>query len=239
MGGACWSKSQAAAVCPRIPARLDWKGMAPVCKLGDWQPYIAVTTVLSSLKLFQCFHDVVISEFGEKERDCGSLKFLASMGHKKSGRKTHVLEDQYGESMVSQDRDIGGFSGKTGSSGGNAGGGTRKGVQLVRHVPKFLQKHAHLLANGASRTHDEDVGKIKIESRDKSVGEDEEEERKEALLRALEENPSIVEQFPEMQEMQKSAEAEKIKVKGNEAFQAGKMEEAARLFEEAILMNPR
>lgn len=58
--------------------------------------------------------------------------------------------DQYGEVGVSQDREIHGI-GRQGTNSGTGGGSagrttTKGGVTYTRQLPKFLQKHAHLLA---------------------------------------------------------------------------------------------
>lgn len=71
-----------------------------------------------------------------------------SMGR---GRRGHAAySDQYGEVGVSQDRDMPPMGKQTmgsGSGGGTAGRTTVKGsVSYTRQLPKFLQKHAHLLA---------------------------------------------------------------------------------------------
>ena len=77
------------------------------------------------------------------------------MGNKpKRGQKdAGQFADQYGDAMVSQDRDHHhAGSGKGAGGGGDAGGGSRRGggdsLTFQRHVPKFLQAHAHLLGSG-------------------------------------------------------------------------------------------
>jgi Flp pilus assembly protein TadD len=55
-----------------------------------------------------------------------------------------------------------------------------------------------------------------------------------ALRRAIEQDPSLLMQHPELQSVADQAEAEAVKAKGNSAFAAGKMEEAARLFTRCI-----
>lgn len=56
----------------------------------------------------------------------------------------------------------------------------------------------------------------------------------EALRRAIELDPSLLQQHPELQSVADRAEAEAIKAQGNAAFQAGKLEEAAALFGRCI-----
>lgn len=55
-----------------------------------------------------------------------------------------------------------------------------------------------------------------------------------ALRRAIELDPSLLAQHPELQSVADQAEAEAIKAKGNSAFAAGNMEEAVRLFTRCI-----
>ncbi len=64
--------------------------------------------------------------------------------------KQQGYSDQYGEVGVSQDREmhsIGRQGTNSGTGGGSAGRTSTKGaVTYTRQLPKFLQKHAHLLA---------------------------------------------------------------------------------------------
>lgn len=56
----------------------------------------------------------------------------------------------------------------------------------------------------------------------------------EALRHAIEQDPSLLQQHPELQSVADKAEAEALKAKGNAAFSAGKLQEAADLFSRCI-----
>lgn len=56
----------------------------------------------------------------------------------------------------------------------------------------------------------------------------------EALRRAIEEDPSLLQEHPELQAVADKAEAEALKAKGNAAFSAGKLQEAVDLFSRCI-----
>lgn len=81
------------------------------------------------------------------------------MGRRRGGGGP--LEDQYGEAMQSQDRQdhFRPPGGRGSGGGGSAGGSARPGgdLQFVRHVPKFLQAHAHLLGRGAAANSEDPV----------------------------------------------------------------------------------
>lgn len=67
--------------------------------------------------------------------------------------------DQFGEIGVSQDREQYGHGGvRHGGSGGGAGGRARgRDLTYQRHIPKFLQPHAHFLGGGKSAySHDDE-----------------------------------------------------------------------------------
>lgn len=56
----------------------------------------------------------------------------------------------------------------------------------------------------------------------------------EALRRAIEQDPSLLQQHPELQSVADRAAAEGVKAQGNAAFAAGKLEEAVALFTRCI-----
>ena len=58
--------------------------------------------------------------------------------------------------------------------------------------------------------------------------------QQEALRRAIEQDPSLLAQHPELQQVAQAAEAEGFKARGNTAFAAGKFEEAVALFTRCI-----
>ena len=58
--------------------------------------------------------------------------------------------------------------------------------------------------------------------------------QQEALRRAIEQDPSLLAQHPELQKVAQAAEAEAVKARGNTAFAAGKFEEAVTLFTRCI-----
>lgn len=166
-------------------------------------------------------------------------------------------EDQFGDVGGSQDREEhfhrgGGRGGGGGTSGGSAGGGRGGSVGLTfqRHVPKFLQAHAHLLGAQPAHQHEgeieptEDLGENKETSRkrrqDGGDASDFEDDDKEAgLRRALEENPDLAHVHPELSQVADRMKAAELKGKGNAAFAAGKFEDAADVFSQCIAMDPR
>ncbi|KAL4452426.1 hypothetical protein ABPG75_008088 [Micractinium tetrahymenae] len=154
-------------------------------------------------------------------------------------------EDQYGESMVGQERNGDrkehyGFSsgrGGGGSKGGDAGSRTKPGndVSFVRHVPKFLQAHAHMLGQAIEDEPEAAALAAKWDDgRDEGGAADDDDDEQEALRRAIEQDPSLLQQHPELQSVADKAEAEALKAKGNAAFSAGKLHEAVELFSRCI-----
>lgn len=172
---------------------------------------------------------------GTGDQHTGSLK--QHMGKRK---KTHLVEDQFGEGGLSQDKDFGYHGGnrKGPGGGGSAGGGTRgQQLSVTKHLPKFLQAHAHLLgsreqAEGHEQQASEDERKLVDEER-------EDDNQEEALLQAVEQNPELLHQFPELKELHAKKEAMELKLKGNEAFKEKKYEEAVDLFSRCIQLDPR
>ena len=61
----------------------------------------------------------------------------------------------------------------------------------------------------------------------------------EALRHAIEQDPTLLQQHPELQRVADAAAAEGLKAQGNAAFQAGKWAEAAALFSRCIELDPR
>jgi tetratricopeptide (TPR) repeat protein len=167
-------------------------------------------------------------------------------------------EDQFGEVGGSQDRQDhhgggrgGGGSGRGGGGGGGAGGGRggQGDLTFQRHVPKFLQSHAHLLGAAGQQGQnpddpvilDDTDGEKKRKNAtggggDASDFEDDDQEA--ALRRALEENPDLADTHPELAQVADRMKAGELKERGNAAFAAGKHEEAAELFSQCIAMDP-
>jgi len=155
-------------------------------------------------------------------------------------KKTHLVEDQFGEGGVSQDKDFGYHGGnkKGPGGGGSAGGGTRgQQLSVTKHLPKFLQAHAHLLG---SREQPGGHEQLAFEDKKKSLDDERDDDnQEEALLQAVEQNPELLQQFPELKELQVKKEAMEIKLKGNKAFKEKKYEEAVDLFSRCIQLDPR
>jgi tetratricopeptide (TPR) repeat protein len=171
------------------------------------------------------------------------------------GRKRGAppVENQFGEVGVSQDREDRGHGGRGGGSsrgGGSAGGGRGggRGVDLTfqRHVPKFLQSHAHLLGSGQQGNQNPDdptilddvdgekKRKIAADGGDASDFEDEDDE---ALRRALEENPDLADVHPELAQVADRMKAAELKERGNAAFSSKKYEDAVEIFSQCIAMD--
>lgn len=153
---------------------------------------------------------------GKRRRSCGSF------------------EDQFGE-MTSQDRDerFQHSSGKgTGGGVGAAGGRRHKQGDLIvtRHIPKFLEAHSHLIKPRKDMAHS-------LRKEDDSDQEDVLEG--EALLRALEDNPSLIIQHPELSAAVQTSKASSLKEKGNRAFSSQNFDEAVRIFSECIELDPQ
>ena len=171
------------------------------------------------------------------------------------GRKRGAapLEDQFGQVGASQDRDEhfsggrGGGRGGGGSAGGGRGG-SKSDLTFQRHVPKFLQSHAHLLGagqQGQQHTDDslalDDFDDNKNKRSGGGGGDDsdfEDDDKEAALRRALEENPDLADTHPELAQVADRMKAGELKERGNAAFAAGKHEDAAELFSQCIAMDP-
>jgi hypothetical protein len=105
-------------------------------------------------------------------------------------RKTHAVEDQYGE-IRGQERDFQAPMSRGGMQGGGSAGSTRRGnvnVNFERHVPKFLQPYAHLLGKPQKQ---EDEPVIDNLPSDEDDDDDDNKGDEEAIQRALEENPEL------------------------------------------------
>lgn len=59
------------------------------------------------------------------------------------------------------------------------------------------------------------------------------------MLAAVEQDPSLVDKYPELSSVVDKAKAEKIKERGNAEFSAGKHKEAESLFTECISLDPK
>lgn len=59
-----------------------------------------------------------------------------------------------------------------------------------------------------------------------------------ALLAAVEQDPTLVQRYPELSSLVDKSKAEKLKHRGNTEFSAGKHEEAEVLFSECISLDP-
>lgn len=144
----------------------------------------------------------------------------------------------------------------TGSGGGTAGRTSVKGsVSYTRQLPKFLQKHAHLLAKAPAEAEavaepddapeDDDTHDavrhsplqhmhIYQSSRHMLAWRD----TQAAIARAMAEDPSLLEQYPELQATADKARAAEEKERGNAAFNAGKNDEAIAHYTTAIQLDP-
>ena len=155
-------------------------------------------------------------------------------------KKTHLVNDQFGEGGVSQDKDFGYHGGnkKGPGGGGSAGGGTRgQQLSVTKHLPKFLQAHAHLLG---SRQQAGGYEQLACEKEKKSSDDEREDDNpEEALLQAVEQNPELLQQFPELKELHMKKEATELKLKGNKAFKEKNYDEAVDLFSRCIQLDPR
>jgi tetratricopeptide (TPR) repeat protein len=159
------------------------------------------------------------------------------------------FEDQYGASMVSQDRGqhapARGRGGGGGTGGGDAGGGRGgRGVAFdeiapTRELPKFLQAHAHLLgagrggAGGAGGEDGPAVEAPEAEARAERLDDEED-----ALRRALELDPSLAEAHPELRPVANRVEAAALKARGNAAFAAGDHAAASAAFRRCEELDP-
>ncbi|KAI8101230.1 hypothetical protein M9435_001338 [Picochlorum sp. BPE23] len=164
------------------------------------------------------------------------------MGKKR--KKTHIVEDQFGEGGVSQDKEFapprsGGPGSSKGGGGGSVPGSTP--FHYVKHVPKFLQSHAHLLGQKPANigTTDEDASDAQIHPQNDDGDDDEtEEEKRMALLQALEQNPELAHEYPELLDLKKERDAAQLKAQGNEAFRKEAYRDAIDLFSKCIELDP-
>lgn len=134
-----------------------------------------------------------------------------------------------------------------GSGGGTAGRTSVKGsVNYTRQLPKFLQKHAHLLAKAPAEAaavaepddvpEDDDVHdavRVCLTVRRHSCG-----NTQAAIARAMAEDPSLVQQYPELQATADKARAAEEKERGNAAFNAGNHDQAIEHYSTAIQLDP-
>ncbi|KAK9827318.1 hypothetical protein WJX81_003977 [Elliptochloris bilobata] len=124
------------------------------------------------------------------------------------------------------------------SGGGEAGGGKRdSNLTYIRQVPKFLQSHAHLLGKKGG----DEPALAELASkrpRDSNDSEDDGDDDKEALQRAVAENPSLGQQYPELASVVAKGEAAAEKERGNAAFAAKRYEDAAASFTKCIALHP-
>ncbi len=176
--------------------------------------------------------------------DVGRFVSIVVIYMGKKRKKTHIVEDQFGEGGVGQDREFApSRSGGPGSSKGGAGAGVSGGapLQYVKHVPKFLQSHAHLLGQkpaNIGRVDDDDRGHQHDGDKDKDDDEETEEEKRMALLQALEQNPDLAQEYPELLDLKKERDAAQLKVRGNEAFGKEAYRDAIDLFSKCIDLDP-
>lgn len=173
------------------------------------------------------------------------------------GRRGHQqtpYSDQYGEVGGSQDRDmppLGKQSMGAGSGGGTAGRTSVKGsVSYQRQLPKFLQKHAHLLGKPPAEVEavaepdelpeDDDVHDVVCPHHQCNT-------RchwctctcaQAAIARAMAEDPTLLTQYPELQATADKARAAEEKERGNAAFNAGKHDQAIDHYSTAIQLDP-
>ncbi|GAB4818886.1 hypothetical protein N2152v2_005932 [Parachlorella kessleri] len=119
--------------------------------------------------------------------------------------------------------------------GGEAGGSKRGGdLKFVRHVPKFLQAHAHLLDKSLANQEEPTMVGGDLSEEEEPADDDED-----ALRRAIEQDPSLLQQHPELQGVADKAAAAQEKEKGNKAFAGGDFETAVKHFTRCIELDPR
>lgn len=111
-------------------------------------------------------------------------------------------------------------------------------LEFSRPVPRFLQNHMHLLSGdrsgGAAAEETEEDRRRRAEEEAAEDRRDEEEN----VLAALQADPSLAEQHPELAGMRAKAEAAALKERGNELFKRGEVERAAIAYEEARGLDP-
>ncbi|KAK9830514.1 hypothetical protein WJX72_012158 [[Myrmecia] bisecta] len=168
------------------------------------------------------------------------------MGRKggRGGRGAGPQEDQYGEAFVSQDRDggfapVGGRGGGRMSGGGEAGGSKAgSNVSYVKHVPKFLQAHIHLLGGKKRHAAAEEDPAVLNALEDEQTAQDAQNEEEEALQRAIAENPALALEHPELTKLANKAKAAEEKEKGNKAFGHKRYDDAVTHFTVCIELDP-
>ncbi|KAL6780157.1 hypothetical protein ACKKBF_B14230 [Auxenochlorella protothecoides x Auxenochlorella symbiontica] len=148
--------------------------------------------------------------------------------------------------MASQDRgEHQNFSSSKGQSGGGqAGSRSKENLTFIRQVPKFLQAHAHLLGKGQGAQGEDDPTAVDNDlalkrQSDEPDAEDDAREKEEALAQALAADPNLLLQHPELADVAIKVKAGELKEKGNRAFNEGKFDEAARHFQECVVLCPR
>lgn len=158
-------------------------------------------------------------------------------GGRAKRRKTHLFEDQYG-TIESSDRDIGhgqGSSGKTMGSGVPRRGGS---LEYVKHVPKFLQDHAHLLGHAPGKPEPptySSLSSVQQQAGADASNDNDDVEEDEGLLQALEQQgPGILKEYPELAMLQNKRDAEVLKEKGNRAFKEKRYNDAVDIFTRCI-----
>jgi len=163
-------------------------------------------------------------------------------GGRAKRRKTHLFEDQYG-TTESSDRDVPPMGrGSGGRSMGGAGGGSGQrggSLEYVKHVPKFLQDHAHLLGHGPPRQQPptySSLHSLQQQQNDEShQGSSSSEDEEAGLLQALEQQgPEVLKEYPELALLQKKKDAELLKDKGNAAFKEKRYQDAVDIFHSCI-----
>lgn len=152
-------------------------------------------------------------------------------GGRSKRRKTHLFDDQYGTTTESSavDRDV--------SRGRVGGGSVRRGgsLEYVKHVPMFLQDHAHLLGHGP-KTQNATYSSLHSTRQHQQKQETDDEDSEEAgLLQALEQHGGdLVKEYPELAILQKKKDAEMLKDEGNKAFTGKQYTNAVDIFTRCI-----
>lgn len=161
-------------------------------------------------------------------------------GGRSKRRKTHLFDDQYGTTTESSsiDRDTSRVSGTGG------GGSVRRGgsLEYVKHVPKFLQDHAHLLGHGPnthnatySSLHSTQQQQQQHGGREEQQQETDDDSEEAGLLQALEQDGGeCVKEYPELAILQKKKDAEILKDEGNMAFKRKHYKDAVDIFTRCI-----
>lgn len=163
-------------------------------------------------------------------------------GGRAKRRKTHLFEDQYG-TTESSDRDIGHGQRSSGKSIGS--GGPRRGgsLEYVKHVPKFLQDHAHLLGHAPGKQEPRTYSSLcsvqqQTDADASKQHDDTEDDENEGLLQALQQQgPEILKEHPELAQLQNKRDAEVLKEEGNQAFKEKRYKDAVDIFTRCIALN--